>query len=69
MIENCYERKSSQAPDSYTIRQQYSPEAKKESVNNQKEISGEGNAVVMEVNPTSHTPAHNVTAAAAPFRA
>jgi len=23
----------------------------------------------MEVNPTSHTPAHNVTAAAAPFRA
>lgn len=25
--------------------------------------------VVMEVNPTSHTPAHNVTAAAAPFRA
>jgi len=25
--------------------------------------------VVMEVNPTSHTPAHNVTAAAAPFQA
>lgn len=24
---------------------------------------------VMEVNPTSHTPAHNVTAAAAPFQA
>jgi len=49
-------------------RRAYTPEPAKASADSDKR-ERKNEKIVMEVNPTSHTPAHNVTAAAAPFRA